>query len=359
MRDVQRQTRSYLMALFQQHGFNPRTDLGQNFLIDVNLIEFVVRNASLGPCDVVLEVGSGTGGMTSFLAAEAGKVVSIEIDRNMFQLAGESVSDCNNVTLLNCDILKNKNTLDPQVVELLHREVASIPDGRLKLVANLPYSVATPVISNLINSDLPWQRMVATIQWELGEKMAAQPGDSSYGALSVWLQSQSTVRILRKLGPKVFWPRPKVDSAIVSIWRDTSLAARIHDRPFFLDFLRRLFHHRRKFLRSVLVGMYRRQLLKTQIDQVLADLAFAPEMRAEKMDVEMLIRLSNHLRLLVTDPTDEDQPQNADETDPDSVPDAENDADTDVDAAADPDADAGSDVDEDDEPSNDSQKYDA
>ena len=93
------------------------------------------------------------------------------------------------------------------------------PGSNLKLVANLPYSVATPVISNLVASDLPWQKMVCTIQLELGEKMIAEPGTSSYGALSVWLQSQCSVRIIRRLGPKVFWPRPKVNSAIVSIWR--------------------------------------------------------------------------------------------------------------------------------------------
>ncbi len=147
MKDVQRQTRSYLMALFNEHGFNPRTDLGQNFLIDVNLIEFVVRNAELGPADVALEIGSGTGGMTAFLAANAGKVISIEIDPNMYRLASKAVEGCSNVTLVNRDILKNKNTLDPEIVELIRREVASLPNGRLKLVANLPYSVATPVIS--------------------------------------------------------------------------------------------------------------------------------------------------------------------------------------------------------------------
>lgn len=324
MKDVQRQTRSYLMSLFQQHGFNPRTDLGQNFLIDVNLIEFVVRHAELGPHDVVLEVGAGTGGMTAFLAAGAAKVVSVEIDRNMFVLAGEAVVDCPNVTLINRDILKNKNTLAPEVVQVIRDALQSVPDSRLKLVANLPYSVATPVISNLLASDLPWKRMVATIQWELGEKMAAEPGDSSYGALSCWMQSQCSVKILRKLGPKVFWPRPKVDSAIVSIWRDDRLAARIINRPFFLDFLRRLFHHRRKLLRGVLVRMYRRQLEKTEVDRILEELHYLPEQRAERLDVESLIQLSNRMYQAVGDIVSEldaadapDPADSADETDED------------------------------------------
>jgi len=296
MRDVQRQTRTFLMSLFQQHGINPRGDLGQNFLIDVNLIEFVVRAAELGPRDVALEVGSGTGGMTAFLARDAGKVISVDIDRNMSELAAEAVKDCRNVTLINRDILKNKNSLAPEVVDVIREQVASLPDGRLKLVANLPYSVATPVISNLLASDLPWERMICTIQWELAEKMVAEPGDSKFGALSAWIQSQASVRILRKLGPNVFWPRPKVDSAIVSIWRDQEAASRITDRRFFQDFLRRAFTLRRKFIRSVLVALYRSELDKAAIDELLTELGHTAEDRAENMDVATLIRLSNRLR---------------------------------------------------------------
>ena len=295
MKDVQRQTRSYLMSLFRQHGINPRGDLGQNFLIDVNLIEFVVRHADLGPRDVALEVGTGTGGMTAFLAQDAGHVISVDIDRNMSTLAAESVQGFSNVTLVNQDILKNKNTLAPEITDLIRQKVASLPGGRLKLVSNLPYSVGTPVMSNLLASDLPWERMVCTIQWELAEKMAAEAATSKYAALSVWIQSQATVRILRRLGPNVFWPRPKVDSAIISIWRDPEAASRIQDRRFFQDFLRRMFSQRRKHLRSVLIGMYRRQLGKQAVDQLLSDIGQKPDDRAELMDVAALIQLANHV----------------------------------------------------------------
>ena len=137
--------------------------------------------------------------------------------------------------------------------------------------------------------------MVCTIQWELAEKMEAEPGNSKYGAMSAWIQSQGTVRILRRLGPNVFWPRPKVDSAIVSIWRDQEKADRIHDRRFYQDFLRRAFTLRRKFIRSVLVALYRQQLDKPEIDQLLSELGHTSEDRAENMDIPTLIRLSNHL----------------------------------------------------------------
>lgn len=330
MKDVQRQTRSYLMSLFRQHGINPRGDLGQNFLIDVNLIEFVVRHADLGPRDVALEVGTGTGGMTAFLARDAGHVISVDIDQNMSRLAAEAVQDFNNVTLVNQDILKNKNTLSPEITALILEKVAAIPGGRLKLVSNLPYSVGTPVMSNLLASELPWERMVCTIQWELAEKMAAEAASSKYAALTVWIQSQATVRILRRLGPNVFWPRPKVDSAIISIWRDKEAAARIQDRRFFQDFLRRMFSQRRKHLRSVLIGMYRRQLDKPDVDRILQELGEKPENRAELMDVPALIRLANHVCAAVRTaelcgggsariPDDGDEPELEDDQDFDDV----------------------------------------
>ncbi len=281
------------MQLFQQFGFNPRSDLGQNFLIDINLIEFAVRAADLTKEDVVLEVGTGTGGMTTFLSEEAGKVISVEIDRNMYALATAATEHCDNVTLINKDILKNKNTLDPEIVELLTRLMDEQPNSDLKLVANLPYSVATPVISNLVASDLPWQKMVCTIQLELGEKMAAEPGASNYGALSVWMQSQCNVKIIRRLGPKVFWPRPGVDSAIVSIWRHDGRGDRIVDKKFFLDFLRRLFHHRRKLMRRVLCGMYSKQLTKPEVDELMQQQGLEPETRAEALEVHELVKLGN------------------------------------------------------------------
>ncbi|MEQ9411689.1 MAG: 16S rRNA (adenine(1518)-N(6)/adenine(1519)-N(6))-dimethyltransferase RsmA [Fuerstiella sp.] len=281
------------MQLFKQFGINPRSDLGQNFLIDINLIEFAVRAADLSKQDVVLEVGPGTGGMTTFLAAQAGRVISVEVDRNMFALATAATQTCDNVTLIHRDILKNKNTIAPEITSLVKQTLAEVPDGQLKLVANLPYSVATPVISNMVASDLPWQRMVCTIQLELGEKMIAEPGTSGYGALSVWLQSQCSVRIIRRLGPKVFWPRPKVNSAIVSIWRHDGRGGRILDRAFFLDFLRRLFHHRRKLLRRVLVGMYSKQLSKSDVDTLLEAQGLDAEARAETLDVPTLVKLGN------------------------------------------------------------------
>lgn len=284
------------MELFAQQGFHPRHDLGQNFLIDLNLIEFVVREADLDLDDVVLEIGAGTGGMTTHLAREAGAVVSVEIDPNMYALASEAVASYHRVTLLHCDALKSKNTLAPEVLAAVAERRAELPEGKFKLVANLPYSVATPVISNLVATELPWERMVVTIQFELAERMVAGPGSDAYGALSVWLQAQCQVKILRKLGPNVFWPRPTVDSAIVKIMPDDALRASIIDRTFFHDFVRALFSQRRKALRGTLAGLYRDRLQKSEVDAILAEEGLPTMTRAEEMSPERLVQLSNRFR---------------------------------------------------------------
>lgn len=307
MKEAVRQTRSHLMDVFQQHGFHPRTDLGQNFLIDLNLIDYIVHSARLTTDDVVLEVGAGTGGMTTYLAGLAGAVISVEIDSRMYGLAREAVGPNPDVTLLNCDALKNKNRFAPEVLAAIDTQLAAAPRRQLKLVANLPYSVATPVISNLVATDLPWTAMIVTIQWELAERMRSGPGTSNYGALSAWLQSQCDVKVLKKLGPTVFWPRPQVDSAVVRLLPVPERRELIQDRRFFQDFVRRLFSQRRKSLRSVTTGMYRKQLDKPDIDAILRTFEFKDGLRAESLDPPTLVRLSNAFRARVVHDAERDE----------------------------------------------------
>jgi len=281
-----------LMSLFERHGFRPRTDLGQNFLIDMNLIEYILDQADLGPDDVVLEIGAGTGGLTTSLASRAGAVVSVEVDHRIANLAREVVAHLPNVTLLNCDALRNKNHFSATVLDAVATQLSAGSHRRLKLVANLPYCIATPVISNLVASSLPWEAMLVTIQWELAERIRARPGSEHYGALSVWLQSQCHVGVLKKLGPTVFWPRPQVDSAIVEVLPAPELREQIGDRAFFHDFVRRLFQQRRKFLRSVLAAMYRKELSKMEIDERLTPFSFKEGLRADELDAGTLVKLA-------------------------------------------------------------------
>ena len=177
MKQAARQTRTHIGELLARHGIHPRHDLGQNFLIDLNLVEYLVAQAELDGNDVVLEVGSGTGGLTSFLAELAGAVIAVEVDSRMQRLTAEAVDGFPNVTLLGCDVLKNKNHFSQARARRARCRPRRADAKRLKLVANLPYCVATPVISNLVASDYAWERMVVTIQLELAERMVGPRGD--------------------------------------------------------------------------------------------------------------------------------------------------------------------------------------
>jgi 16S rRNA (adenine1518-N6/adenine1519-N6)-dimethyltransferase len=294
MKQAARQTRTHIGELLARHGINPRHDLGQNFLIDLNLVEFLVGQAELESNDVVLEVGSGTGGLTAFLAERAGAVIAVEVDPRMQQLTAEAVDGFSNVTIVGGDVLKNKNHFSQPVLEALDAAVAD-SSKRLKLVANLPYCVATPVISNLVASDYVWERMVVTIQLELAERMVAKEGTSNYGGLSVWLGSQCRIEFLKRLPADVFWPRPKVESAMIRIDPDAGRRQAIRDRTFLHEFLRGVFQQRRKLLRNVLVSYYRNELDRTQIDGVLKSQNLGERARAEELSPPVLVNLANAL----------------------------------------------------------------
>ena len=250
----ERQTLSFLHRRFQQAGIRPRTDLGQNFMIDLNLQRVLLETAQIGPDDVVLEVGTGTGGLTMQIALLAAAVVSVEVDLNLHLMAAEELYHFPNVVLLHTDVLKSKGRIEPAVLEAVQRQLDTAPGRRLKLVANLPYNVATPLISNLLALDRPPLTMTVTVQKEVADRIVAPPGVKDYGALAVWVQSQCRAEIVRVLPPSVFWPRPKVSSAFVQITLDESRRQRIPDRAFFHNFVRSLFCHRRKMLRSELAS---------------------------------------------------------------------------------------------------------
>jgi len=296
-----RQTLSFLMRRFREAGIQPRTQLGQNFLIDLNLVQLLAQTAALSPRDVVLEIGTGTGSLTSLMAPQAGAVVTVEVDRQLFQLAAEELLQLPNVRMLQVDALAGKHRFDPQVLEAIQKELAAGPDRQLKLVANLPYNVATPIITNLLTLDVPPRLMVVTIQKEMADRITARPGTKDYGALSVWMQSQCRVRVVRVMPPSVFWPRPKVSSAIVEIVLDDVLRARIADREFFHAFVRGLFLHRRKYLRSQVLSTVKDRLDKPGVDRVLAAVGLRSEQRAEELDMEMLLALSEAVRTAAAD----------------------------------------------------------
>ena len=284
------------MQRLREAGIQPNRRHGQNFLIDLNLVQLIVRAAELEPRDVVLEIGGGTGGLTAMVAEKAAAVVSVEMDQNLAQLASETLHGFDNVTLLVADALKNKNRLNPVVLETVEQKLAEVPESRFKLVANLPYNIATPVISNLLAIESPPVLMAVTIQKELADRILARPSTKDYGALSVWVQSQCRVELVRTLPPEAFWPRPKVWSAILRIVLDPEARARIPDLAYFHGFVRSMFFHRRKYLRSVVRSAYKGRLDTAAVDEALAEMKLGPESRAEQLDVETMLRLCETLR---------------------------------------------------------------
>lgn len=285
------------MRRFSEVGIHPSTRHGQNFLIDLNLVRLLVDAAQLDARDVVLEVGCGTGSLTSLMAPFVAAVISVEIDERLYQLAGEELIDFENVTLLLRDVLRNKNNLDEEVLATVRAKLAEAPDRRLKLVANLPYNIATPLMANLLLTDVTPHSMTVTIQKELADRIMAAPSTKDYGALAVWMQAQCHAELVRIMPPSVFWPRPKVHSAIVHIVVDPELRARIADLEFFHEFSRAIFFHRRKYLRSELASAFKGQLDKTDADQIMASLGLGPTTRAEELSVDRMLELCEAVRV--------------------------------------------------------------
>ncbi len=266
------QTLTYLKNRFEEVGLRLNSRHGQNFLIDLNLLRVIVESAELSSNDVVLEVGTGMGSLTAQMAPQVAHVVTVEIDPRLHQLASEELIEVPNITMLNTDALAGKHTIEPTVLSAVNDQLAAAPGRRFKLVANLPYSVATPLISNLLTLDRPPDLMTITIQKELADRLAAQPSTKDYGPLSLWVQAQCRVEILRLMPPAVFWPRPKVESAIVRMTLEPERRGAIFDLQFFHDFVRAVFLHRRKFLRGVLIASFKDRLDKPTVDEIITSL---------------------------------------------------------------------------------------
>lgn len=291
MQPSPRQTLSYLRNLFEERGIRPKNKLGQNFLIDLNLLDLLLRAAELTPADLVVEVGSGTGSLTARLAEQAGAVLSVELDPAFHALTQEAVAPFGDkVVLVHADVLRNKNELRPEVLRALDDLQCRTGRERFKLVANLPYAVAVPVIGNFL-LDRPPERLVVTVQWEIAERLLARPGTKDYGALAVLVQSLAEVELVRQLPPAAFWPRPQVASAIVRVRPDAGKRARVGDVHRLRNFLRDLYVHRRKNLRGALAGSPRGRVDKAEVDRKLADLGLDGTIRAEALDLEQHLRL--------------------------------------------------------------------
>ncbi|MGR3303449.1 MAG: 16S rRNA (adenine(1518)-N(6)/adenine(1519)-N(6))-dimethyltransferase RsmA [Candidatus Scalindua sp.] len=301
-------TKSMLKLLFEERGIRIKKHWGQNFLIDQNLLQYIVKTAELSRNDVVLEIGAGTGALTRLLAQEAEHVFAVELDRKLFEILEETLKDYNNVTLINKDILKSKHHIQSEIVEAIsdHVSTADFPspsagDSCVKVIANLPYYISTPVIIDLLQEVLPIKTMVLTLQRDTTNRMVARPGTKSYGVLSIMTRLFAEVKVLKKLPPDVFWPAPLVESTIVKMMVNRHrYVDRIRDYQSFQDVIRAIYVSRRKTLSNSLLSLcsshgIKKNGTRQDLVTILERVGIRPDSRGEELEVEKLIELSNEI----------------------------------------------------------------
>lgn len=288
-------TKTQLAAILKSRGIRLKRNLGQNFLIDHNLLRLVVLAGELQPSDVVLEIGFGTGLLTKCLSESGAKVLAVEVDNRLAEIAREYLRGIQNVTLLVRDVLKSKHELDTEVMRWVKEAVSTAKCTSLKVVANLPYVISTPAIVCLLESDLPVKLMVLTVQREVADRLTALPGTPAYGALSVIAQTNAQLKVLRILPPSVFWPRPKVDSAIVRLTPSGEVRARIRDYECFRQVVRAAFSQRRKTLLNTLCSQLKMHTEEGAVRALLERCGIDPSLRGENLCVGEFVALGNAL----------------------------------------------------------------
>ncbi|MGB2984630.1 MAG: 16S rRNA (adenine(1518)-N(6)/adenine(1519)-N(6))-dimethyltransferase RsmA [Phycisphaerae bacterium] len=257
------QTKREIVELLSAAGVHPRKRLGQHFLIDGNLMRRLVACAELDPMDLVVEVGAGTGGLTDLIAGRVHKLLCIEMDRSLFAILEDRFREATGVTLIQGDILESKHRLNPEVARAIrsHDVVGSTfsrsasgggSAGCVKLVANLPYQVVTPLVMNLLVDYPEVRRLCFTVQAEVGERITAGHGCKAYGPLSIVSQALCEIRTVARIPPEAFWPRPSVASVMIRMDVGVAPFADRDELRRFVTLVRGTFDHRRKTLRSAL-----------------------------------------------------------------------------------------------------------
>ena len=286
------QTKHKIQQLLASAGISPKKRLGQHFLIDLNLLRLLVDWANINSTDIVLEVGCGTGSLTEALARKAGKVIAVEIDAILAEIARQQLAAVQNAEVINADILQNKSTINPVVVDALeHAEKKR--KGRVLLVANLPYNVASPVMLNLVTGPVVADNMYVTIQKEVANRMTAAPGSSVYGTLSIFLSAAGEVKLIRILRPTVFWPQPQVNSAMVGFVRSKEKTLLIRNMGALSDIVSLFMGHRRKMLKGCTRFACGKLTRIASWTEIFRQCSIDPTCRPEQLSPQHYVALAN------------------------------------------------------------------
>jgi len=293
-----------LKRLCAEYGIRPNRGRGQNFMVDPNSLRLIIDAAEVGPEDIILEPGPGPGGLTQLLAARAAHVVAVELDAKLYSLASERLAHLNNVQLIHADILARDDALNPAALDAVRSARRRHPRASFKIVSNLPYSVGTALIAAALTGQYVPRLIVVTLQKEVAARVCAAPGTSDYGYVTVLIQSLARVQTLRSFSPRVFWPQPRVESALLKITPDPQRRGRVPDTNALKRLAAALFTHRRKQLpRALLLS----SLVPTRDDAVrlLREIGADPGDRPETLTLSQFAALAQSLARMSHTPSPE------------------------------------------------------
>lgn len=280
---------SVTRAILERHGFTFKKSFGQNFLTDTNILQKIVDTAEIDKKVNVIEIGPGIGALTEFLAESAAEVMAFEIDDRLVPILADTLRDFDNVTVVNQDILKVD--LAQYMAEFKN------PDLPIKVVANLPYYITTPILMHLIESGIPFSEFVVMMQREVADRISAHPNTKAYGSLSIAVQYYMTAKVAFIVPRTVFVPAPNVDSAILKMVRRERPAVEVQDEKFFFKVSKASFVHRRKTLWNNLTSHFgKSEEIKAKLTVALEQAELSPSVRGEALTLADFARLADALK---------------------------------------------------------------
>lgn len=274
------------IAVLQKYNFSFQKKFGQNFLIDTHVLDKIIRSAEITKEDMVVEIGPGIGTMTQYLACAAGKVAAIEIDKALIPILEDTLEGYENVQVINDDVLK------VDIAKLAKEENGGRP---IKVVANLPYYITTPIIMGLFENHVPLKSITVMVQKEVADRMQVGPGTKDYGALSLAVQYYAKPYIVANVPPNCFMPRPKVGSAVIRLERYDEPPVQVEDEKLMFRIIRASFNQRRKTLANGLKNSPELQFSKEEIEKAIEGIGKSVSVRGEALTLEEFAALSNLL----------------------------------------------------------------
>ena len=275
------------IEVLQKYNFNFQKKFGQNFLIDTHVLDKIIRESGVTKDDCVIEIGPGIGTMTQYLCENAREVVAIEIDKNLIPILQDTLSAYDNVTVINEDVLK------VDIKKLAEEKNGGRP---VKVVANLPYYITTPIIMGLFESHVPIDSITIMVQKEVADRMQEGPGSKEYGALSLAVQYYAKPEIVANVPPNCFMPRPNVGSAVIRLTCHEKPPVEVEDESFMFNIIRASFNQRRKTLVNGLGNAAFLPVTKEQVAEALEKMELSPTIRGEALSLEQFAELSNILK---------------------------------------------------------------